>query len=298
MIDIATTPTRRGDTAPDDAAGPASDSLPVIVDLDARCPTVLDPTPGNPPSPQAPATPSGPPRAPHARDDVAPASSLASRLNWLRAGVLGANDGIVSIAGLVVGVAAAAPDSAGALVTAGVAGILAGAVSMAAGEYVSVSTQADTERALATSRRAALAHDPLAGVDDLASHYRAKGLSPETARRVAVELTAHDAVGAHLEAGLGLREDDYTNPWHAALSSAASFVLGSLLPMLAILALPGPVRIALTCAAVLVGLALTGGISARLGAAPARPAVVRNVLGGALAMAVTWGIGHLVGAGI
>ncbi|WP_199176379.1 VIT1/CCC1 transporter family protein [Actinomyces qiguomingii] len=223
------------------------------------------------------------------------ASSLASRLNWLRAGVLGANDGIVSVAGLVIGVAAATPANTGAIVAAGVAGVLAGAVSMAAGEYVSVSTQSDTERAYVDRQRAWLAADPSAGVDSLAAHYRAKGLTEDTARRVARELTVHDAVGAHLEVELGLREDDYTNPWHAALSSAVAFVIGSMLPLLAILTLPVNVKIPLTFVSVLLGLALTGAVSARLGDAPIRPAVVRNVFGGALAMTVTWGIGHLIG---
>ncbi|MBE6482301.1 MAG: VIT family protein [Actinomyces ruminicola] len=226
------------------------------------------------------------------------ASALASRLNWLRAGVLGANDGIVSVAGLVIGVAAATPTDTAAIVAAGVAGVLAGAVSMAAGEYVSVSTQSDTERAYVARQRAELDADPAAGVDSLAAHYRAKGLSDETARRVARELTVHDAVGAHLEVELGLREDDYTNPWHAAFSSAVAFVVGSVLPMAAILLLPVGIKIPLTFGAVLVGLALTGGVSARLGGAPIRPAVVRNVLGGALAMTVTWGIGHLIGVAV
>lgn len=226
------------------------------------------------------------------------ASSLASRLNWLRAGVLGANDGIVSVAGLVIGVAAATPQDSSAILTAGVAGVLAGAVSMAAGEYVSVSTQSDTERALVERQRAELADNPEAGIDELAGHYRAKGLTPDTAMLVARELTAHDAVGAHLEAELGLREDDYTNPWHAAFSSAVAFTLGSLLPMLAIILLPVPVKIPLTFVAVLVGLAVTGGVSAHLGDAPERPAVIRNMMGGALAMAVTWGIGHLIGVSV
>ncbi|MCI7456872.1 MAG: VIT family protein [Actinomyces urogenitalis] len=233
-----------------------------------------------------------------ARESRDAAVSLASRLNWLRAGVLGANDGIVSVAGLVIGVAAATPENAGAILTAGVAGVLAGAVSMAAGEYVSVSTQSDTERALVVRQREELAEDPEAGIDELASHYRAKGLSPATAMTVARELTAHDAVGAHLEAELGLREDEYTNPWHAAFSSAVAFTLGSLLPMLAIVLLPTAVKIPLTFVAVLVGLALTGGVSARLGEAPVRPAVIRNMAGGALAMVVTWGIGHLIGVSV
>lgn len=225
-------------------------------------------------------------------------TSLSSRLNWLRAGVLGANDGIVSVAGLVIGVAAANPTATGTILTAGVAGILAGAVSMAAGEYVSVSTQSDTERAVVARYRHTLSEDPDGGVDELAAHYRAKGLQPNTARQVALELTAHNAVGAHLEAELGMREDDYTNPWHAALSSAVAFTIGSLLPLLAILLPPVSIAIPLTFVAVLVGLGLTGGVSARLGEAPVRPAVVRVMLGGALAMAVTWGIGHLIGVAV
>lgn len=240
----------------------------------------------------------GHPVGPDQRDPRDAASSLASRLNWLRAGVLGANDGIVSVAGLVIGVAAATPQDTSAILTAGVAGVLAGAVSMAAGEYVSVSTQSDTERALVERQRAELAQDPTAGIDELASHYRAKGLSSDTAMVVARELTEHDAVGAHLEAELGLREDDYTNPWHAAFSSAIAFTLGSMLPMLAIIALPTSVKIPLTFGAVLVGLAITGGVSAHLGDAPVRPAVIRNMVGGALAMIVTWGIGHLIGVSV
>ncbi len=226
------------------------------------------------------------------------ASCLASRLNWLRAGVLGANDGIVSVAGLVIGVAAAAPTATGAILTAGVAGILAGAVSMAAGEYVSVSTQSDTERALVERYRKTLDADPATGVAELASHYQAKGLAAATARQVALELSAKDAVGAHLDAEFGMREDEYTNPWHAAFSSAIAFTLGSLLPLTAILAPPTAVAIPLTFVAVLIGLALTGGVSARLGQASVRPAVVRNMLGGAFAMAVTWGIGHLIGVAV
>ena len=232
------------------------------------------------------------------RGDRAEASRLASRLNWLRAGVLGANDGVVSVAGLVIGVAAASPSATGVILTAGVAGALTGAVSMAAGEYVSVSTQSDTERALVMRQRDRLSRDPESGVRELASHYRRKGLSAATAMTVARELSARDAVGAHVEAQLGLREDDYANPWHAAISSAVAFSLGSLLPILAILLIPVPGKIPLTFVSVLVGLALTGAVSARLGDAPAGPAVVRNVMGGALAMAVTWGVGSLVGVGL
>lgn len=249
-------------------------------------------------SPEQPPADSGPSGAQDASNDSRSASELASRLNWLRAGVLGANDGIVSVAGLVIGVAAAAPTNTGAIVAAGVAGILAGAVSMAAGEYVSVSTQSDTEKALVARQRAELAHDPEAGIDELASHYRAKGLSVATAMTVARELTAHDALGAHLDAELGLREDDYTNPWHAALSSAVAFTIGSLLPMLAIILIPVSVQIPVTFFSVLIGLGVTGAVSAHLGDAPVRPAVLRVVIGGALAMVVTWGIGHLIGVSV
>lgn len=256
------------------------------------CPTVVSLAPLSGPEPSVESADGA---APDARDA---ASSLASRLNWLRAGVLGANDGIVSVAGVVIGVAAASPSGNGAVLTAGVAAIVAGALSMAAGEYVSVSTQSDTEKAMVARQRAELAADPDGGVEELAAHYRAKGLTPGTALTVARELTAHDAVAAHLDAELGLREDDYTNPWHAAGSSAVAFTLGALLPMLAIMLLPLGVRIPLTFVAVLLGLAATGGVSARLGDAPVGRAVLRNVLGGALAMAVTWGIGHLVGAAV
>ena len=231
-----------------------------------------------------------------AADDVAAQqSSVASRLNWLRAGVLGANDGIVSTAGLVVGVAAADPTDTKVILAAGVAGILAGAVSMAAGEYVSVSTQRDTEMALVAQEKVALEQDPAGELTELATIYEAKGLTRDTALVVARELSEHDAVAAHLEVELGLREGDYTNPWHAAASSAIAFTLGAMLPMLAILLMPVAIKIPATFVLVLVGLALTGVVSARLGRAPVGRAVVRVIVGGALAMAVTWGIGHLIG---
>lgn len=241
-------------------------------------------------SAQASVTPGG--------DIAAQQSSVASRLNWLRAGVLGANDGIVSIAGLVIGVAATDPSNTKAILVAGVAGVLAGAVSMAAGEYVSVSTQRDTERALVEREKASLAADPQGELEELATIYEAKGLSSATAMMVARELSERDAVAAHLDVELGLREDDYTNPWHAAMSSAIAFVLGAALPMLAILLMPAAIKIPSTFALVLVGLALTGLVSAWLGQAPVRRAVVRVVIGGALAMAVTWGIGHLIGVNV
>ncbi|MRH90877.1 VIT family protein [Nocardia sp. SYP-A9097] len=219
---------------------------------------------------------------------------LASRLNWLRAGVLGANDGIVSTAGLVVGVAAATTDSS-AILTAGIAGLTAGAISMAAGEYVSVSTQRDSEKALLSKEKRELTEEPDFELAELAQIYEGKGLSPATARQVATELTAHDAFRAHADAELGLNPTELTNPWHAAISSALAFTLGALLPLLAILLPPVSWRIPVTFAAVLVALAITGTVSARLGGGNTARAVLRVVIGGALAMAVTYGIGQLAG---
>ncbi|MEU2034053.1 VIT1/CCC1 transporter family protein [Nocardia amamiensis] len=217
---------------------------------------------------------------------------FATKLNWLRAGVLGANDGIVSTAGLVVGVAAATTDTA-ALFTAGIAGLSAGAISMAVGEYVSVSTQLDSERALLARERRELREEPDYELAELAGIYQAKGLTAETARKVAEELTAHDAFTAHAEAELGLNPAELTNPWQAAFSSAVSFILGALLPLVAILLPPVSARIPVTFAAVLAALAITGSVSARLGGSPGGRAVIRVVLGGALAMGVTYGIGQI-----
>jgi VIT1/CCC1 family predicted Fe2+/Mn2+ transporter len=223
--------------------------------------------------------------------------SVSSRLNWLRAGVLGANDGIVSTAGIVVGVAAATV-SRGPILTAGIAGLVAGAVSMALGEYVSVSTQRDTEQALLSKERGELREDPAAELDELAALYEAKGLSKTTARTVAEELTDHDAFAAHAEVELGIDPTDLTNPWQAALSSALSFTIGALLPLIAILLPPNTLRIPVTVAAVLLALVITGAASAGLGGAPKQRAITRNIVGGAVALAVTYGIGHLVGAAI
>ncbi|MGW4243115.1 VIT1/CCC1 transporter family protein [Nocardia sp. NPDC004722] len=224
------------------------------------------------------------------------AVGLATRLNWLRAGVLGANDGIVSVAGIVVGVAAATSNST-AIMTAGVAGLAAGAVSMALGEYVSVSTQRDSERALLETERRELAEQPEAELAELAAIYRAKGLSAATAQAVAEELTARDAFTAHAEAELGIDPDELTNPVHAAFSSALSFTLGALLPLLAILT-PQAIRVPVTMAAVLAALAITGAVGAHLGQAPVGRATVRVLAGGALAMITTYVIGHLVGVAI
>jgi VIT1/CCC1 family predicted Fe2+/Mn2+ transporter len=223
--------------------------------------------------------------------------SVSARLNWLRAGVLGANDGIVSIAGIVVGVAAAAV-ARGPILTAGVAGLVAGAASMALGEYVSVSAQRDTERALLRTERRELDENPAAELHELAALYEAKGLSAATARAVAEELTERDPLAAHAEVELGFDPFELTSPWQAVLSSALSFSVGALLPLIAILAAPIALRIPVTVAAVLLALLITGAVSAGLGGAPKHRAALRNFVGGGLALAVTYLIGHVVGAAI
>ena len=228
-------------------------------------------------------------------DDEPHAGGTASKLNWLRAAVLGANDGIVSTAGLVVGVAAATT-ARGPILTAGIAGLTAGAVAMALGEYVSVSSQRDTERALLEKERRELAEDPERELAELAAIYQAKGLSPRTAHQVAAELSAGDVFAAHVHAELGIDPDELTNPWHAAIASAAAFTLGGALPVLAIVLPPATLRIPLTFAVVLLALALTGSLSARIGGSRHGRAVARILIGGALAMLVTYGIGQLVGA--
>lgn len=222
------------------------------------------------------------------------AGAIGTKLNWLRAGVLGANDGIVSTAGVVVGVAAASVDR-GPIFTAGIAALAAGALSMAVGEYVSVSTQRDTERALLAKERRELTEEPDAELEELVGLYEAKGLTPATARTVAIELTEHNAFAAHVDAELGIDPHELTNPWHAALSSAAAFTVGALLPLLTILLLPASSRVPVTFVAVLVALGITGWVSARLGGADPRRAILRVVVGGALAMAITFLIGHLFG---
>jgi vacuolar iron transporter family protein len=223
--------------------------------------------------------------------------SVSARLNWLRAGVLGANDGIVSSAGIVVGVAAATV-ARGPIMTAGVAGLAAGAVSMALGEYVSVSAQRDTEQALLGQESRELSEDPAAELNELAALLEAKGLSAATAWTAAEELTDHDPMAAHADVELGFNPDELTNPWHAALSSAAAFSIGALLPLIAILAAPIALRIPITVAAVLLALVITGAVSAGLGGAQKHRAILRNFIGGGLALAVTYLIGHLVGAAI
>lgn len=222
------------------------------------------------------------------------ADGISERLNWLRAGVLGANDGIVSVASLVVGVAGATTDT-GAILIAGVAGMVGGAVSMALGEYVSVSSQRDSEMALVAKERGELEEIPELELEELTGLLQHRGLAEDTAKRAAVEMTAHDPLKAHLELELGLRLGQYANPWHAALSSALAFTSGSILPLLAILLPPPGLRIPVTFVAVLLTLALTGAISAGVGGSSKMRAATRLVVGGALALLATWAIGTLLG---
>jgi VIT1/CCC1 family predicted Fe2+/Mn2+ transporter len=222
--------------------------------------------------------------------------SSAGRLNWLRAGVLGANDGIVSVAAIVLGVAGATT-ARGAIFTAGLAGLVGGAVSMALGEYVSVSSQRDSERSAIEQERLELARDPEAELSELIALYEARGLTAATARQVATELTATGALNAHLDAELHIDPDDIANPAQAA-ASALSFVCGALLPMLAILLPPSGLRVPVTFVAVLIALALTGAVSARLGGSHVRRAVLRVVIGGALGLAFTYAIGLLFGTAV
>lgn len=218
---------------------------------------------------------------------------MSARLSWLRAGVLGANDGIISTAGLVVGVAAAT-SSTNEIATAGVAGLVAGAVSMALGEYVSVSTQRDSEQSLIEKERSELERMPEAEHDELVGILRDQGMTEHTAEAAATELAARDPLVAHLRLELGLDADRLAQPWVAAGSSALAFAIGAVIPLVAILLPPDSVRIAITFLAVLVALSLTGIVSARLGGSPVRSAVLRLVVGGALAMLVTFGIGQLL----
>ncbi len=225
------------------------------------------------------------------------AGHSTGRLNRLRAAVLGANDGIVSVAGIVVGVAGAT-QLRGPIFTAGLAALVGGAVSMALGEFVSVSSQRDSEKAQLAIERNELRHIPDAELAELAAIYQGRGLSAETAAQVAKELTAHDALTAHAHAELNIDPEDLANPWQAAAASAASFIIGALLPFVAILLPPNAWRVPVTFVAVLAALALTGGVSAQIGGASVWRAVLRVVVGGAAGLALTYGVGHLFGTAV
>jgi len=221
-------------------------------------------------------------------------AGLSQRLNGLRAGVLGANDGIVSTAAVVVGVAGATTES-GPVLIAGLAALVGGAVSMALGEYVSVSSQRDSEHALIQKERRELADDPEAELAELIGLYEAQGLSHDTAARVATELTASDALKAHLAVELNIDADDVVSPWAAALASAVAFTIGALLPLATILLAPVEGRVPLTFVAVLVALAITGYVAAWIGGARRGRAILRTVIGGAIALAATYAVGVLFG---
>jgi len=230
-------------------------------------------------------------KRPHAEEH------LSFRSNWLRAAVLGANDGILSTASLVLGVAASGA-SRSAIVTAGIAGLVAGAGSMAAGEYVSVSSQRDTEEADLRLEARELAEDPQGELAELAGIYEGRGLPSELAAEVATALTANDALAAHARDELSLPEDRRARPLQAAGASALSFAVGAVLPLLAIGLFGSSVRIAACVVVTIIALAGLGGRGARLGGAPEIPAITRVVFWGAVAMAATSAIGALVGAAV
>jgi VIT1/CCC1 family predicted Fe2+/Mn2+ transporter len=224
-------------------------------------------------------------------------NAMAAKLNWLRAGVLGANDGIVSTAGLVMGVAGATTDS-NAILIAGVAGLVAGSISMTGGEYTSVSAQKDSEKASLEKERKELAEQPEVELRELAWFYEQKGLSFELATKVAEELTAKDALKAHAEAELGIDSEQHVSPSQAALASFVAFAGGSVLPLLAVTGPWVDYRIQVTVAAVVASLAITGYVGAKIGGARSLSAIIRNVVVSLFTMGITYGIGMLVGTSV
>ncbi|MBC7764437.1 VIT family protein [Microbacteriaceae bacterium] len=219
------------------------------------------------------------------------------KLNKLRAAVLGANDGIVSVSSVVMGVAGATSDSK-AIATAGLAALVAGALSMAVGEYVSVSSQSDAEKSYIREEEIDLKDNPESELDELAREYQKQGVSRATALKVAAELTEKDALRAHLRVHFNLDPDDINSPSHAAIASLIAFTLGGLVPFLVIVLTPEVYRIGATISAVLAALILTGYLSATAGNASRRRAVMRVVVGGLLAMAITYYIGVVFGSAI
>ncbi len=219
-----------------------------------------------------------------------------TRIGWLRAAVLGANDGILSTTSLTIGVAAAST-SRYAIVLASLAGLVAGAMSMAAGEYVSVSSQSDTEKADLARERQELARDPDAELHELAGIYERRGVHPDTALLVAKQLMEKDALEAHAKDELGINEMTQAKPLQAALASAASFIAGAILPLLVAVFAPSPSLLLWEYTASIMFLAVLGNISARMGGAPVGKAMIRVVLGGTIAMAVSAGVGYIFGSG-
>ena len=227
----------------------------------------------------------------------APETHLVSRVGWLRAAVLGANDGIVSTASLIVGVAAASTGTSEVLV-AGTAGLVAGAMSMAAGEYVSVSSQADTENADLERERAEQASQPDFELDELTHIYVKRGVAPDLARQVAAQMMEKDALGTHLRDELGISEVTTARPVQAALTSALTFSIGAAMPLTMVLISPADLLAWTVTIASLLFLALLGGVGAYAGGAPIWRATLRVTFWGALAMALTAGIGALVGTAV
>ncbi len=226
--------------------------------------------------------------------EIDEATTTGTKLNWLRAAVLGANDGIVSTSSIIVGVAGATHDTK-LILTAGVASLVAGALSMSVGEYVSVSTQRDTERALLAKERLELENVPEQELEELIVIYQKKGLSRPTAEIVGRELTDHDAFGAHAEAELRIDPNNLTQPWHAAYASGLAFFCGAIIPILTILISPTKYDIPATFVSVIVALVITGALSANVGGSHKKTAIVRVVIGGVIAMLVTYGVGKLFG---
>jgi vacuolar iron transporter family protein len=218
----------------------------------------------------------------------------SERIGWLRAAVLGANDGIVSTASLVLGVAAAGVAKSNVLIS-GIAGLVAGAMSMAAGEYVSVSSQADTEKADLALERHELATDAKSERAELANIYVARGLEPALANQVADQLTAHDALGAHARDELGISDGQRARPVQAACASAGTFTVGAAMPLLSVLLSPAGGLATIVAGTSLVVLAILGWLAARVGGAPAAIGALRVTFWGALAMALTYGVGALFG---
>lgn len=222
---------------------------------------------------------------------------LSHRSNWLRASVLGANDGLISTASLMTGMVAAQPDFQTLLLT-GISALVGGAISMAAGEYVSVSSQSDTEQADLEIERRELAQHPEAELEELTRIYCQRGLSPELAQQVAEQLTAHNALDAHLRDEIGLSETTSAHPLQAALASAGAFAVGAVIPLLVTLLLPNAILLPALVVSTLLGLAGLGYVSATLGGAKPLPAVGRVVIWGMIALGVTGVIGKLVGVSV
>lgn len=228
-------------------------------------------------------------------EDTAPGTAITSKLNWLRAGVLGANDGIVSTSSIIFGVAGASASHSN-VVLVGIAAIAAGAMSMATGEYVSVSSQRDLERAELERERREIEANPECELVELQHLLEVRGIDRSLARKVALQLTARDPLTAHARLEFGIDPASVANPWQAAVASMVAFTAGGLIPLLSMVLAPRAFEIWFSGAAVLIALTLTGWISADLGGAARFGSIVRNVLGGLLAMAITYGVGKIAGS--